>query len=61
MAILPLLWRASITALMDRASPWMMDRPTPEEEVEDLKTHIEMLKEELKAAEEDLNELEKST
>jgi archaellum component FlaC len=35
----------------------MMNRQTPEEEVEDLKAHIEMLKEELKAAGEDLNEL----
>ncbi len=41
-------------------SPWMAGRPTREEEVEDLKEHIEMLKVELKAAEEDLKELEKS-
>jgi hypothetical protein len=39
---------------------WMMDRPTPEEEVEDLKEHIEMLKEELKAAEAELKKLGKS-
>jgi molecular chaperone GrpE (heat shock protein) len=39
----------------------MMNRQTPEEEVEDLKAHIEVLKEELKAAEEDLNELERTT
>jgi hypothetical protein len=37
-----------------------MEEPTPEEEKEDLKMHIEMLRKELKAAEEELKELEKS-
>jgi hypothetical protein len=37
-----------------------MGRPTRKEEIEDLKAHIEMLKEELKAAEGDLKDLEKS-
>jgi hypothetical protein len=40
--------------------PWGMGRPTRKEEIEDLKAHIEMLKEELKAAEGDLKDLEKS-
>ncbi len=40
--------------------PWWMEEPTPEEEKEDLKTHIEMLKKELTAAEDDLKKLEKS-
>jgi hypothetical protein len=40
--------------------PWWMEEPTPEEEKEDLKEHIEMLKEELKSAEARIKELEKS-
>jgi hypothetical protein len=40
--------------------PWWTEEPTPEEEKEDLKAHIEMLRKELKAAEEDLKELERS-
>jgi hypothetical protein len=40
--------------------PWWTERPTQEEEKEDLKDHIEMLKEELSAAEERLKNLEKS-
>lgn len=38
---------------------WMQRQP-PEEEMEDLKEHIEMLKEEIAAAEERLKELEKA-
>jgi hypothetical protein len=39
---------------------WWMERQPPEEEKEDLKEHIEMLKEEIAAAEERLNKLEKA-
>jgi hypothetical protein len=37
-----------------------MEKPTEEEAKEDLKEHISMLKDELRAAEEELKELEKS-
>jgi len=37
-----------------------MAPPTPAEEMEDIKEHIEMLKEELAAAEKRLKELEKA-
>jgi hypothetical protein len=37
-----------------------MEKPTEEEAKEDLKEHIAMLKDELRAAEEELKELEKS-
>jgi len=37
-----------------------MGRPTREEEIEDLKEHIKMLKKELKADKEDLKDLEKT-
>lgn len=42
--------------------PWFafMEKPTREDEIEDLKEHIAHLKEDLKAAEEGLKELEKS-
>lgn len=39
--------------------PWWAERPTEEEEKEDLKEHVALLKEELKAAEERIKELEK--
>ena len=39
--------------------PYWTERPTPEEEKDDLKDHIEMLKEELIAAEERLKKLDK--
>jgi hypothetical protein len=39
---------------------WWTEREAPEEEKEDLKEHIEMLKEEIAAAEERLKKLEKS-
>jgi len=38
---------------------WLMEKPTREEEIEDLKEHIAHLKEDLKAAEEGLKELER--
>ena len=40
--------------------PSYMAPPTPAEEMEDIKEHIEMLKEELAAAEKRLKELEKA-
>lgn len=40
--------------------PWWSRRPSKEEEKEEVKDHIEMLKEEIEAAEEYLKELEKS-
>lgn len=40
--------------------PWWREMPEPEEEKEEIREHIEMLKEELKAAENYLKELEKA-
>ncbi len=39
--------------------PWWAEKPSPEEEMDDLKEHIEMLKEELAAAEDHLKKLGK--
>lgn len=39
---------------------WFTEKPTREEEIEDLREHIAHLKDDLKAAEEGLKELEKA-